>query len=62
MRTDELANRVMTYLDFYSQQLVEVTRNTGDSYTYKPFKYYFVEIIDESCTTKLTDVSKGTKI
>ena len=60
--TDELATRVITYLDFYSQQSVEVIRDVGASYTCTPLKSDFVEMIDEACTTKITNITRGLKI
>ena len=61
LSTDEVATTVMTYLDFSSQQSVEVTVYTGASYTCKPFKCYYVGMIYEVCTTKLIDISTGMK-
>ena len=60
--TDELATRVMTSLDFYSQQSVQVIRDAGASYTCTSFKSDFVEMIDEACTTKITNITRGLKI
>ena len=60
--TDELDTRVMKSLDLYSQQSVEVIRDAVASYTCTPFKSEFVEMIDEACTTNITDITRGLKI
>ena len=62
LSADELVSNVMTYLDFYLQQSVNLIRNTGVYYTYKTFKYDFVKMINESFPTKLTGISKDTNI
>ena len=62
LRTNEIATKVMTSLDLYLKQLVDVIVDTGASYTNTPFKYDFKRLLMKTVPPKLTCRSNDLKI